>query len=136
MADLSTVDKIVLFDGVCNLCNNTVQFLIRRDRKGVLKFASLQSDIGQSILEKHHLNNQNIDSIVFVENNQIYYFSDAPLRIVRYLGGAWWILGSLRIVPRVVRDGVYKWIARHRYRWFGKQAHCILPRAEWKNRFL
>lgn len=136
MADLPTMDKIVLFDGVCNLCNSTVQFLIQRDRKGILKFASLQSPTGQAILEKYNLINQNIDSIVFVENNQIYYFSDAPLRMVRYLDGAWWILRSLLIVPRFVRDAVYKWIARNRYKWFGKQESCMLPRLEWQNRFL
>jgi predicted DCC family thiol-disulfide oxidoreductase YuxK len=125
-----------LFDGVCNLCNRSVQFVLKRDRRGVFRFASLQSEIGQSLLQRSGLPADQLDSFVLVENNKVYTRSTGALRVCRKLGGAWSLLYVFRIVPRPLRDAVYNWIARRRYSWFGKKDSCWLPSPEWKSRFL
>jgi predicted DCC family thiol-disulfide oxidoreductase YuxK len=127
---------IILFDGVCNLCNKSVQFILKRDRRSKFRFASLQSPIGQSLLQQAGLPAGHLDSFVLVENNKVYTRSSGILRMLKSLGGAWSLLYIFWIVPRPVRDSIYDWVAHHRYRWFGKQDSCWLPRPEWKNRFL
>jgi predicted DCC family thiol-disulfide oxidoreductase YuxK len=128
-------EAVVLFDGVCNLCNGAVQFIIRRDRGARFRFASLQSDTGRRLLvDRPEL--YGLDSIVLIENGQLYTQSSAALRIARRLDGPWRASGILLIAPRWLRDPVYRWIARNRYRWFGKQQSCMLPTAEMKGRFL
>jgi predicted DCC family thiol-disulfide oxidoreductase YuxK len=130
------MQAIILFDGICNLCNGTVQFILPRDKAERFGFASLQSPKGQEILNTHHLLDTNLDSIVLVENGKIYTHSSAALRIFTQLGWAWkWAyLGYL--CPRFLRDAIYRWVAKNRYRWFGKSESCWLPRPEWKGRFL
>jgi predicted DCC family thiol-disulfide oxidoreductase YuxK len=125
-----------LFDGVCNLCNRSVQFILKRDRRGIFRFASLQSPLGQSLLKRSGLPADQLDSFVLVENNKAYTRSSGALRVLRQLGGAWSLLSVFRIVPRQWRDAVYNWIARRRYRWFGKADSCWLPSPKWKSRFL
>lgn len=127
---------ILLFDGVCNLCNGFVQFVIKRDRKGYFKFASLQSDVGKELLEKHDLPVEEISTVVLIEGGKPYTHSDVGLRVARELGGAWPLFYVFIIVPRFIRDAVYKWIARNRYRWFGKKEACWLPTPDLKARFL
>ena len=129
-------DPILLFDGVCNLCNGFVQEVITRDERGIIRYTSLQSEAGQQLLAKIGLSDFSMDTVVLVEGEEKYLKSDVALRIFRYLGGGWSYLYYLSIVPKFIRDGVYDLIARNRYRWFGKREDCMLPRPEWEDRFL
>jgi predicted DCC family thiol-disulfide oxidoreductase YuxK len=132
----TTEHPVVLFDGVCNLCNNSVQFLIQRDPKAHLRFTSLQSETGQRLQTEHGIDSQSLDSMLLVEGGRLYRESDATLRMARHLKGAWPLLGAFRIIPRPLRNLVYRWIARNRYRWFGKTEACWLPTPELRARFL
>ena len=127
---------ILLFDGVCNLCNASVQWVIRRDPQGIFRFAPLQSETGQSLLRRSGLSSEHFDTVVLVDGDRIFPRSDAALEIARRIGGVWSLLAVFRRVPRPVRNAVYDWIARHRYRWFGKTEACMIPRPEWKKRFV
>lgn len=127
---------IVLFDGVCNLCNTSVQFIIRRDPAGRFRFASLQSPLGEELLARFGIDRGVTDSVVLVEGDRWYAESDAALRIARGLKGAWKALAVLRGIPRPLRDAAYRLVARNRYRWFGKQETCWLPTPELRERFL
>ncbi len=128
---------IVLFDGVCNLCNRSVQFIIRHDRKGRFLFAALQSDAAQALLEQLHTPVPGSpESIILVYNNRVYHYSDAVLQIARRLDGAWPLAYAGIVLPRFVRDPIYRFIARNRYRWFGRQESCMLPSPALKARFL
>ena len=129
-------DPIVLFDGVCNLCNGSVQFLLKRDREGRFRFAALQSDAGRRLLAELGLPVDALGSVVLIEDGKVWRESSAALRIARHLPGAWKLLRVFAAVPRPLRDAVYRWIARNRYRWFGKTATCWLPTPELKARFL
>lgn len=128
-------NKIVLFDGVCNFCNSSVQFIIKHDTSNSLKFASLQSSIGQELLNKYAIP-KDVDSVIFIENNQAYTKSSAALKIANYFGGFWKLLQIFMIVPTFIRDFFYDIIAKNRYRWFGKKDSCMLPSPEIRNRFL
>ena len=134
MTDISS--PIILFDGVCNLCNVAVQFAIERDPKAIFRFASLQSDFGQSILAQNVVDTEGGDTIVLLENGKVYDRSTAALRIARQLSGWIKFLYVFIIVPKFIRDFVYKIIAKNRYRWFGKQESCWMPTKELKARFL
>lgn len=127
---------ILLFDGVCNLCNASVQWVLKRDRKGIFKFAALQSETGQRLLQQFGFSQENFDTVVLVDGEKVFTRSDAPLEIARRLGGLWSLFFVFKIIPRFLRDAVYNWVARNRYRWFGRKEECMLPRPEWKNRFL
>lgn len=127
---------VLLFDGVCNLCNGAVQWILLRDRKGVFQFSALQSDTGQRLLKGFGLSAEDFDTVVLVDGERIYTRSDAALEVLRRLGGGWALLYGFKIVPRVLRDAVYNWVAGNRYRWFGRQEQCMLPRPEWKGRFV
>ena len=129
-------NPIVLFDGVCNLCNGSVQFLIKRDREALFRFASLQSETGQKLQADLGMDSQALDSVILVEDGRWYKESDAALRIARNLPGAWQLLTAFRIIPRPLRDAAYRLIARNRYRWFGKTETCWLPTPELRGRFL
>ena len=131
-----TQPPVVLFDGVCNLCNSSVQFLIRRDKHERLRFASLQSEFGQETLKKFNLPEKEFNSFVFLENEKIYLRSAAALRIAYYLGGCWRIFQIFWIVPPFIRNAIYDLIARNRYKWFGKKTECMMPSPELKKRFL
>jgi predicted DCC family thiol-disulfide oxidoreductase YuxK len=120
---------IVLFDGVCNFCNGSVNFIIARDRKAYFKFAPLQSDIGKELLAKAAVDDS-VDSIILIENETAYIYSDAALRILRRLGGLWQIFYGLIIVPKPIRDFFYKLFARNRYNLFGKRSVCMVPTPE------
>lgn len=135
-ATTPTDKPILLFDGVCNLCNGFVQFVINRDPKGKFRFAALQSEIGQTLLKKANMPTEELSTVVLYENDKFYTHSSVPLRVVKKFGGAWPLLYGLVIVPKFIRDGIYNWIARNRYRWFGKRESCMIPTPELKSRFL
>ena len=127
---------LILFDGICNLCNSSVQFILKRDKTGRFFFASLQSPVGQAYLQKFGFPASELNSFILVEKDKAYTRSTAALRVLQQLGGGWKIFYALRILPAGLRDGVYNWIARHRYQWFGKRESCWLPTPELKKRFL
>ena len=127
---------IVLFDGVCNFCNSSVNFLIDRDPEAYFRFGALQSEEGLAVLKDLDLPADYFDSIVLIEGGEVYVASDAVLRITRSMPGAWPLMWGFRIVPRFLRDAVYNWIARNRYSWFGKRETCRIPTPEYKARFL
>ncbi|MBO0935312.1 thiol-disulfide oxidoreductase DCC family protein [Fibrella sp. HMF5335] len=128
--------NLLLFDGVCNLCNGVVQFVIRHDPAGRFRFAALQSDAGQTLLQQFGLSTTQFDSFVYVRDGRFYTESTAALRVARDMGGAMSLLWGLMIVPRFIRDAVYRLVARNRYRVFGKQDACMIPTPELKSRFL
>ena len=128
--------SIILFDGVCNLCNGAVQFVIKRDNKNQFLFASLQSGEGKQILEDHNFPMNKMDSFFLVENGKVYDKSTAALKVLKKLSGPWSLLYGFIIVPKFIRDGVYNWIAKNRYQWFGQKDECMIPTAELKAKFL
>jgi predicted DCC family thiol-disulfide oxidoreductase YuxK len=127
---------ILLFDGVCNLCNGFVQTVIKIDRKAQFKFAALQSDMGIALLEQHQLPTQHLNTVVLLYRGKYYTHSDVALEIAYILGGIWTVFYIAKAIPKPIRDAVYNWIAKNRYRWFGKQETCWLPTPELKQRFL
>lgn len=129
------LERIILFDGECNFCNKSVQFIIKRDPNGLFKFASLQSDIGKELLRKYNAPN-NIDSFVLIEANKCYFKSSAGLRICRNLIGAWKLLYFLLVIPSPLRDFLYGIVAKNRYKWFGINKSCMLLSPEERKRFL
>jgi predicted DCC family thiol-disulfide oxidoreductase YuxK len=129
-------NNILLFDGVCNLCNNAVQFVIKRDKNAVTKFASLQSAIGQKILLQHQLSNTEFDSFVYIKNNVVLLKSTAALHLMKDIGGVWKLLYAFIIVPKFIRNFVYDIVAKNRYKWFGKKDVCMIPTVELQQRFL
>lgn len=129
-------NPIILFDGICNLCNNFVDFIILRDTKGIYRFASLQYEIGQEKLINCRMMEADLDSVVLIEGEKCYIKSSAALRIVRRLRFPWPLLYCFMIFPRFLRDGIYDIIADNRYRWFGKRDTCRLPSSEERSRFL
>ena len=129
------MDSIVLFDGVCNFCNGAVNFIIRHDHEGKYRFAPLQSTIGEEMKIEYGIA-RDVDSIVLIEDRQAFTHSDAALRIARGLGGIWSLGYAFVIVPKVIRDWMYKLFAKHRYSLFGKRDVCMIPTAEVRSRFL
>ena len=128
--------KIVLFDGVCNLCNRSVQFIIKRDKKKKFRFASLQGKAGQDLLKRFNLQADDLNSFVLIEGDKMYTRSGGALRMLRELGSGWKLFYAFMLVPRFIRDAVYNWVARNRYKWYGKREECMIPTAELKERFL
>ena len=116
---------VLLFDGVCNLCNASVQWVLLRDKAGIFHFAALQSDMGHALLGRHGLLTDNFDTVVLVDQGRVFLSSDVPLEIVRRLGGFWQIFYVFKIVPHPMRDTVYTWIALNRYRWFVQRVSCM-----------
>src|SRR5690348_5792030 len=127
---------VVLFDGVCNLCSGSVQFIIKRDARGTFKFASLQSAYAQNQLVKFQSPSGELYSIMVLENGVLYQRSDAILRILANLGGFWYVLSGFRIIPKFIRDAMYNLIAKNRYRIFGKKDQCMIPTPELNARFM
>ena len=132
--------NLVLYDGVCALCNGTVRFLLRIDRRNMLAFAPLQGPTAARLAERHGFASD-VRSIVYVrsfglKHERVHTKSEAVLRVLGDVGGVWWLFSLLRLVPRFLRDPVYDWVARHRYRWFGKYDQCPLPPPELRGRFL
>lgn len=131
----SQAKKIVLFDGVCNYCNSMVNFAIRHDPEGILKFTPLQSATGSQLRERYKIP-LHTDSVIFIENDKLWFYSDAALHITTYLRPPANFFAALLIIPKIIREPVYKWIAKNRYRWFGKRESCMIPTPEQRERFL
>lgn len=127
---------IILFDGLCNLCDGAVQFVIKHDTDEKFLFASLQSENGQKLLKQFNLPLKNFNSFVLLQNNKIYSKSTAALFVAKQLNGAIKFIYLFIIVPAFIRDSVYNWISKRRYKWFGKKEACIIPTPELKARFL
>ena len=129
--------KIILFDGVCNLCNGFVQFVIKYDKKDIFRFVALQSELGIEIIKSVGLNNKNIDSVVLYESKTLVAIkSNAALKILKSLGGFWQMTVLLKIFPIFFRDFVYDIIARNRYKWMGRSENCMIPTKELNAKFL
>ncbi|SHI39762.1 thiol-disulfide oxidoreductase DCC family protein [Aquimarina spongiae] len=129
--------KIILFDGVCNLCNGAINFIIKRDKHKVFVYASLQSEIGQKLIAERNINTQEIDSILLIDPGVAYYHkSTAALQIAKHLKGGYPLLSVFLILPTFLRDWVYDIIARNRYKWFGKKDSCMIPTPELKALFI
>ena len=127
---------ILLFDGHCNLCNAWIQFIVKRDSAGTIRFASLQSGAGRRLLEEHKIDENYIESLVFFEKERFSVSSTAALRTLSYLDDWQKHLIFLTVVPRSLRDLVYRFIARNRYKWFGRREQCMIPTPDLKERFL
>lgn len=127
---------LLLFDGHCNLCNGAVQWVLSRDKQGIFSFASLQSKTGQHIQRTHQLDPSQLDSMVLVKDGKAYTQSNAALKTAASLGGSYKLANLFLIIPSFIRNSVYNFIARNRYRWYGKSEACWMPRPEWKERFL
>lgn len=130
------VNKVVFFDGVCNLCNASVQFIIENDKENIFKFASLQSDFGQKTLLKNNLDLKSFNSFIYLENNQLYFESTAALKVAKQLSFPISLMYVFIIVPPFIRNGIYKFIANNRYKWFGKQTSCWMPTPDLKEKFI
>ncbi|HKJ49540.1 MAG TPA: thiol-disulfide oxidoreductase DCC family protein [Christiangramia sp.] len=129
--------KIVLFDGVCNLCDDAVQRIIKHDKKDIFRFASLQSDFGKELVAERDLDPEELDSIILIDPGVAYYIkSTAALEISRDLSGGYSLLKNFLFIPESLRDGVYDFIANNRYKWFGKKDQCMIPTPELKAKFL
>lgn len=129
--------KIILFDGVCNLCNSSVQFVIKRDKKDIFRFSALQSTEGQKLAKERGIDTSEVDSIILIEPQIAYYTkSDAALTIAKSLSGGWPLLGIFMGLPKGLRDSVYDWVARNRYKWFGRKDSCMIPTEAEKGKFL
>lgn len=129
-------NPILLFDGVCNLCNQTVQQVIKADREGIFRFASLQSDFAKEHLKHFNTETEKLETIYLLVDGKIYDRSNAVLEIAKKLGDLWQLFYVFKIVPSFIRDAVYNLISRNRYRWFGKQESCMIPSPELSARFL
>jgi predicted DCC family thiol-disulfide oxidoreductase YuxK len=129
-------DHLMLFDGVCHLCNASVRFVVRHDQAGKIKFAPIQSPLGSELYRRHGLDPERPDSMLFLTPGSAFKASDAALEIARTLGGVWKLAGLFKPWPRALRDAVYFFVARNRYRWFGKHDACMMPTAELKQRML
>lgn len=130
------MDRIILFDGLCNLCNRSVRFIIKRDKQGVFKFVPLHSDLAKALLRKYNLTSKKIDSIVLIKDNSYYLKSTAVLNILKDLKGGWGLLYGLIVIPRFLRDFIYDLIAKSRYKLFGKMDNCMVPDEKIKEKFL
>lgn len=127
---------IVLFDGVCNLCTGSVQFVIRRDPQGLFRFASIQSPVGRRLYEEQGLSGDRLETILVLDGGRALTHSDAALAVASRLGWPWRAAAAFRIVPKAWRDAAYRWIARNRYRWFGRHEQCLVPTPDLRRRFL
>lgn len=127
---------VLFFDGVCNLCNESVQFIIKRDSRSKFHFSSLQSDYAKENLPKELTEDDNLQSLVLKTGEHIKTKSSAVLEVVRHLGGLWPMVYVFVIVPKPIRDFFYSWVARNRYKWFGRKNECMIPSAQLKSRFI
>lgn len=136
ISELPKGKKIIVFDGVCNLCDNTIQFVIRHDKKDVYRFVSLQSELGQKII-RHLGISATMDSTILYEPNKAYYYkSDVAFRILKDISGIHKILLLFSVLPKSMLDSIYDYVAKNRYRWFGKKESCMIPTPELKDKFL
>ena len=138
MQNLPQHNKIILYDGLCNLCNASVQFIIKRDSKDVFRFVSLQSNLGQQIVQHLELDTQKVDSILLYNSvqNTYLYKSEAVFEIIKSSGGIFYCLLIFRLIPIAITNKIYDFIARNRYRWFGEKKSCLVPTKELESKFL
>jgi len=128
--------KIILFDGVCNLCNASVNFVIKRDENDVFRFAALQSEIGKKYVSKFNIDPSETDSIILIDNDKCYVKSTAALHISKAMSGGYPLLFGFIIIPTFIRNWVYDYVAKNRYKWYGKKESCMVPTQELKGKFL
>ena len=137
MVDIPNDKKLLLFDGVCNLCNSSVQYVIKHDKNNVFLFTALQSEVGQNIIKHYNIDTSRVDSILlYTPGKGIQYKSTAALKVASQLGFPINLLTIFLIVPKVIRNWVYDFIAKNRYKWFGKKDACMIPTPELKSKFL
>ncbi|HLT33966.1 MAG TPA: DCC1-like thiol-disulfide oxidoreductase family protein [Aquaticitalea sp.] len=137
MIDLSPNKKLVLFDGVCNLCDASVQYIIKHDKKDVFRFAALQSDVGQQIIKNFNIDTKKTDSILlYTHEKGLSYKSTAALKIASHLGFPRNLMTVFLVVPSFIRNWAYDYIAQNRYRWYGKKEECMIPTPNLKSKFL
>ena len=135
--DLPIDKKIILFDGVCNLCDTSVQFIIKHDKKDFFRFVTLQSELGQKIVKHIKIDISKTDSIILYEPGLSYHYkAEAALLIASELSGTYSLLGYLNFIPNVIKNTVYDYIAKNRYKWYGKKEACMVPTPELKAKFL
>lgn len=135
--DIEASHKIILlFDGYCNLCNGCVKFVLNHEKNSLITFASLQSETGEKLLAKYHIDPGVTDSLVLIEHGKVYIKSSAALRLSKYMKGFYPLCMGFIIVPPFIRNWVYDFIAKHRYKWFGKSDTCMVPDKNLANRFL
>ncbi|MCW3073056.1 MAG: thiol-disulfide oxidoreductase family protein [Flaviaesturariibacter sp.] len=127
---------VILFDGVCQFCNGMINFVIKQDKKGHFRFATLQSEAGQRLLQEYGLDQVGFNSFVLIQNGKAYQRSTASLKVMNGLPWYWKEVQVLRIVPAFLRDQIYDWVARNRYKWFGKKEVCMVPTPDLRSRFL
>lgn len=127
---------VILFDGVCNFCNSTVNFIIRRDQKKIFRYAPLQSPAGRKLLQQHGLSTEKLGSFVLIDNGRAYTKTTAALHLYPKLGGGWKLLKALWVVPAFLRNAAYDIVAANRYKWWGKKDACIVPSPEVRSLFL
>ena len=128
--------SIILFDGVCNFCNSSVNFVIKHDKKNHFLFAPLQSETAKKLLEKFNIDSSKTDSFILIENNKAYLKSTAALRVTKHLNKLYPLLYAFLITPLFIRNSVYNLVAKNRYKWFGKKEICMIPSAEIKGKFI
>lgn len=132
----SVEHPIILFDGVCNLCNGSVLFIIKRDPQAKFRFASLQSDLGVKLLRQFEFPQGELNSVLLIKDQKLFQKSNAALEIARHLNGLWPMFYMFKIIPSFIRNTMYDWVAGNRYRWFGKKDVCMIPTPELRSRFL
>jgi len=130
------MSDIIVFDGICHLCNGWVQFLLKRDRQGRLRFAAMQGETGRRLLKQHGLNPDDPSSFLYFTEGQAYTDTEAIMRVLSSLGGMWELAAMGRAIPPALRNSLYRLVARHRYRLFGKREHCVMPTPQTVDRFL
>lgn len=133
---IKKLPHIILFDGVCNLCSGSVNFIIRRDKIGIFKFATLQSETGQILLKENKLSTSNLDTFVFISEGNTYTKSTAALKVMKKLGRGWQLFYAFIIIPPFIRDFIYDLVARYRYQLFGKRSRCRIASPKEMEKFL
>jgi predicted DCC family thiol-disulfide oxidoreductase YuxK len=136
MLESTNTGSIILFDGICNFCNASVNKIIEHDKKNVFKFAAIQSEAGKIILTEFSIDTSKTDSILLIENNTIFTKSTAVLKIAKQLSGLYKLSYAFIIIPPFIRNAIYDFIAKNRYKWFGKKESCMIPTKEVSGKFL
>lgn len=136
MEDIASYNHVILFDGVCNFCNSSINLIIRNDRKNIFRFAPLQSEAGTLITRHYGIDTSKTDSIIYIEDGKAYVKSSAALHIARHMKGLYPLLYAFMALPRFLRDPFYDLIARNRYKWFGKKESCMVPTPETRQKFI
>ena len=129
-------NPVILFDGVCNFCNGAINFVLKQDKTSVFRFAPLQSEAGRRLLQQYNLPTEEFESFVLIDQGKVYKKSNAALRVMNKLPWYWKESQIFRLIPTIFRDAIYDFIARNRYKWFGKKDECMVPTPEMRSRFL